>query len=653
MKKIIHVLCIIAFVISCIFAIRYIVTYPTSPDTYLHMGTGRFVIEERRIPNHGDISFKKTTPSLEWIGHSWLADSLIYLATDKSVVLGAVLLTLPLLALSLFLLNKILITLEIGWQFQALYLSIAAALSMTFWKINPLMFQPALMLTIIYLYFLWHRTGSKNIYLLPLLLVVWANISGGFIFIPIFFVILCLAYEIVIVKRKNHAFLYIGLISIFAPLLNPLGLRIYTYFFTFIGVMTNKWFNSLSDTLGILNQSFLKNTPSTILFILVLTYIITLLALTCILLIRAKQNYLKHLGPFALLLYFVLLMLGWTRFTAIGVFTTIPLIATGIGYFSKHISTKIREILSLIFLSLFVIGYTTLLILLPKPIISDPPAAQIDYIVKNALPTNLLTSFDITPYAYYRLYPAKMLIDAQDDIFDDNELLNIFGYSNPIDEKTLNAIVDNNNVHSVLVHKDLGNLAITFSGHPQWALLYLDTNGFLYTDKHAVSDELIQKNSLKTVLLSNPNGFSPEQLDESIIELKRFVKNNPTSKLAIGQLASLYRYKKDYVSASETLEKIPESKWDYAVKTEMARIQAARGFCRSAEYWFHSALTDRPEQNYSRTVLDLAVLYAGCFKDKEKSKHYFERYNSYVLPPIERERIKQMAIEFGIQLGEN
>ena len=77
---------------------------------------------------------------------------------------------------------------------------------------------------------------------------------------------------------------------------------------------------------------------------------------------------------------------------------------------------------------------------------------------------------------------------------------------------------------------------------------------------------------------------------------------------------------------------------------------AAQGSCREAEKWFLEAIKERGEQNLSRTVLDLAVLYAACFEDMDKARHYFARYNSYPIPPAEREKAWQIAKQFGIKL---
>ena len=51
--------------LSLAFAIKVIIQAPLSPDSWLHMAVGRFIVEEKRIPLHQDISFR---PVPHWSG---------------------------------------------------------------------------------------------------------------------------------------------------------------------------------------------------------------------------------------------------------------------------------------------------------------------------------------------------------------------------------------------------------------------------------------------------------------------------------------------------------------------------------------------------------------------------------------------------------
>jgi len=150
-----------------------------------------------------------------------------------------------------------------------------------------------------------------------------------------------------------------------------------------------------------------------------------------------------------------------------------------------------------------------------------------------------------------------------------------------------------------------------------------------------------------------PNlGVDREFIPEATTEHEKLIKKYPNNSLAIGQLATLYRIQKKPEKAERILHTIPQASWDYALYTEMGRTYASMGRCEEAETSFLAALDDRNEQNYSRAVLDLAIVYAGCLHDGDRAKHYFDRYLSYVLPQSEKEKTRKLAEDFGIQLDE-
>jgi tetratricopeptide (TPR) repeat protein len=286
----------------------------------------------------------------------------------------------------------------------------------------------------------------------------------------------------------------------------------------------------------------------------------------------------------------------------------------------------------------------------PQGSIFHPPQKQMDMITELNLPSNHFTTFDLTGYALYSLTPQKVILDAQDDLFDENILINFYSWPLTVSEKFFNNLVGGNYINTMLVNKNIGGLANTLSQHPDWALIYFDTNGFLFVKKDAVARKILEEDELRFINLTRNLGFNPGEIASATAELEKFTAKYPQNKMALGQLASLYRFNKDFSKAENTLRKIPLNEWDYAVYTEDGRIKAAEGLCKSAEESFIKALKDRSEQNYSRTVLELAILYVGCFGDRQKAKHYFLRYNSFLITPVEREKLRQIMKNFNISL---
>ena len=178
--------------------------------------------------------------------------------------------------------------------------------------------------------------------------------------------------------------------------------------------------------------------------------------------------------------------------------------------------------------------------------------------------------------------------------------------------------------------------------------MYFDENGALFIHKTRATPTLLEKHELQHVRLERNLGFDPETATESAAELEAFTTKYPQNYFAVGQLATIYRLTQQFDLADQTLTRIPSEHRNFATYTEMGRLDAARGLCKSAEENFLIALGFRNEKNYSRTILDLGVLYAGCFEDKAKAKHYFQRYNSFLITTSEREKLHALAKEFGI-----
>ena len=204
--------------------------------------------------------------------------------------------------------------------------------------------------------------------------------------------------------------------------------------------------------------------------------------------------------------------------------------------------------------------------------------------------------------------------------------------------------------NTLLIQRDFGLLPATLSQTPNWSLVYFNTDALLYVKTSSVSDDFLKDHALKYIDFGRNLGFDPAKGQEAIRELTQFINRYPDNVEAIGQLASIYRITGDFSSAQKLLDTIPEAKRTYAVNTEFGRVSAAQGHCVEAERYFLKALKEKPEMMFSRTVLDLAVLYAGCFKDTKTAAHYFSRFDSYQLPPDERERVRVLMKDFDITL---
>ncbi len=191
------------FVILCaFFAISF---FNLNPDFGFHLQTGNYYLA-RGIPNT-DI-FTYTASDFPWVNHAWLSDVVIAsLYKTGGYLLVAVFFSL-IWTISLFLADHF-------RNWPAVFLT-AVGLS-PYVGIRPMAFT--VLFTVI-LISLLRTKNRKNIFIIPALFALWANLHGGF---PIGFLIL--AYYLIF-KRRFHLNKTIFL-SILFTFINPFSARLY------------------------------------------------------------------------------------------------------------------------------------------------------------------------------------------------------------------------------------------------------------------------------------------------------------------------------------------------------------------------------------------------------------------------------------------
>jgi hypothetical protein len=644
------ILPIALIVASTIIIMRGIFAVPIASDSWLHMGMGRWIIDHKRIPTHIDVSLKQTAPSLEWVSDSWLADILLYVGASSDTTLGAFLILTSILLLTLYIAHEIMNMIGVS-RMMRIFVLVLGALSMSvFWKLHPFVFSPVLLLGILYCYISW--TTSTSIWALigmPILVYIFANTSGGFVFLPVGMLTLIVAQswiERLSAPRSRRSTMrslwQMWIASIVATLATPNGIRIPIYNVTVLGLLnTRKWFSSLAGTLEATNSSVIKFAPSSTLYLLTLGYIIVLVAAVAYLLVAKRTIAWPKVRPVIATLPFVFLPLIWVRFIPLGVGITLPLFAITLQTLYLTLKKDIPHVV-LWGKRISSIGIALLLCYLLfnpiKQISFQPPKEQVDLLIDNELSKAVLVSTDIVGYAYWRLYPDRGYFDAQDYLFDEQDTIAIYSAFNAVSPDAINQLLTTYNMVSVMVSKSNDYLTGYFSTNPDWSMVYFDYNGILFVKNDSVPPNFLHTYKLKTVDFSQDLGFDPKNIDAATKELETFTGRYPHNKLALGQLATLYRHGQQFEKAENALHRIPTSQWDFVVMTEMGRTKAAQGLCKQAEYWFLQALDERNEKNISRTTFDLAILYAICFNDSDKAKHYFKRYTSYPIPDFERQR---------------
>jgi hypothetical protein len=218
--------------VMAIFAMA--VRMPADSDTWWHLKSGQLMWTSGQILRSDPFSY--TMAGQPWINHSWLAQIGLWCAYR----LGG----LPALALGLALAVTLAWSLVYrqseGQPYVAAFLTLLGALaSSVIWIARPQIMSFLLAAVIAWLLNRFKRTGSRWVWLVPPLVVIWANSHGGYILALI--LIGCHVGGEGLNRlldpdssahrtwRSVAELASLGVISVLAVVLNPYGSRMWTY----------------------------------------------------------------------------------------------------------------------------------------------------------------------------------------------------------------------------------------------------------------------------------------------------------------------------------------------------------------------------------------------------------------------------------------
>lgn len=652
-RQIIQTLAIIAWVLSTVLFIKTVWTHPYFADSYTHLSVGKYISLFQTIPSHYDLSYKTADMNLAWISHSWLSDTILFGLVSMNLAEYGPAILLALWGIATGLLWLQLREFQVDWSSRFFIFSVIQFVAQIYWRVHPLI----LILPLFQISVLIHLRAlsikkTRYFTVLPFIAVLWANMYGGYTFIILGLQALFLIFAALKASYYRSRFLFLQsvafLASVMIVLLNPYGYKVYTSAATFIGIVSLKRaFVSLPNLLNLVNQSFLLENISTIPYATFAVIMLLVIAGCIVIIVRDRSRFLAQYGSLLPLLALFALSYAFVRF--------IPLTLYGVGVLAgvllQYLISNYRR--APLWLGIFcacIIPYLIYCIIFPFKILSIAlPSEQVALVGRYHLPNNILTTSELTGYAKYML-PAKLNIDLLDEVFDETETLNVMLQSGVFPKQTLTTTLDSKHIGTIIASKESGNFArsVQLQLAKDWALIYIDTNGVVFVRRNKVAPSFLKTHELRYLTLANNLGVNPKFIPEGTVELEYALKMYPKNTLYRGQLASLYRIQKHPEKAVALLYEIPQDQWDYRLFTEMGRLQASMGNCIASEQFLLRALDGRTETNFSQAVLDLAIVYAGCFQDKDKAQHYFERYLTFTIPHTEKEKARKIASDFGI-----
>ena len=149
-------------------------------DTGYHIRAGEEILRDWRVPAHDSFSFH--FPPLKWTVHEWLSEVILAAIYKLSGLTGVVVVFAVLLATIHWLLFTFLTKRTENLTLATLTTLLATATSSSHWLARPHVFS--LLLTVVW-YDMLDRFQNDKLakpYYLPLLMILWVNLHGGFFF---------------------------------------------------------------------------------------------------------------------------------------------------------------------------------------------------------------------------------------------------------------------------------------------------------------------------------------------------------------------------------------------------------------------------------------------------------------------------------------
>jgi len=148
-------------------------------DTGYHIRAGEFILNTFSIPKQDIFSY--LSPPLNWTAHEWLSEVIMALVHNSFGLTGIVVFFSFIIAAVYYLLFKGIQTDKGNILVTLMIVLLVVGASQIHWLARPHIFS--LLLMVIWYFFLdsYQYRGRNYLYLLPLIMLLWVNLHGGFI----------------------------------------------------------------------------------------------------------------------------------------------------------------------------------------------------------------------------------------------------------------------------------------------------------------------------------------------------------------------------------------------------------------------------------------------------------------------------------------
>lgn len=496
----------VILVFLCAAGIMYLMPVSDS-DVFWHLATGKWIAEHRELPKADP--FAHTTPPDEQnepfrtkliLSRYWLANIVQYSSFSLAGYYGII---------GLRMLIMLLTFLVIGLHLREKGLDVLTIILL----LLPLLFvltqfsgdrpnQMTFLFVAVYFYIAdGLRQGRKRGYLLPLVILLWANVHGGFLLGVA--ITVCMGASVLIRKmlqqdyQVSGRFLAVLLVTFGAGFLNPNGyMDLYAMFYESPSSYTGYVFETQSPFL-----QAKKGDPE---FLMI--FGTALLIATCFFIWRffslaqgLREKVANMLDDVLVVAFSVGLSFSGVRYIPLFIILLIPVAAP---LFAGKLQSALRKLSTYLLPEMLITAFLvwSAYSVYPSTAVNRPvvdsyfPSDAVEFIKKNQLPGRFYNFYDWGGYLIWRFYPEKFVfIDGRAISMD------VFSAYRAIEQKPLQdfmglpvykALLDAYNVRNILippVYADGQMLPILkpLLEDPDWHLVFAGPNSLIFTRETA------------------------------------------------------------------------------------------------------------------------------------------------------------------------
>lgn len=616
-------------------------------DFWHHVNTGRYIIENLKFPNLDTFSF--TANGLPWIAHSWGAGFIFYLLLTFSGIVSISVLTMLVAFVTLYLLYILLRSYGPN-KFASLLAVTATAVALsTRFPQRPEIF--AYPLTILILLVESKRKENPSIiYLLPIIILIWANLYGSSVLFGVGLIGLLVIRQFIVDGLKYKAInikLYaVSLVAFIAAFLNPYTYKTVFYFYLYIPQVSTYE----GEWAGILK--ILNNMPFyqlVVLQYLILIYFL-FVSLYLILILYSRKILRKFLFQFILSLSIVLPFFAFRTFPLVAILSS-PMISICIEYAVHRKNHKVITIPIILTSISFLISF-----FINPPALSTKQNPELEmlsnFINENHISGNAFNMGYLGGYITYKHYPNILVyFDTRDDL-----------YTNSTAIKDLYIAFQNNGSIIPLLKKYGADFVIGdyVTDNLNYRELFYSLNyvPVYLNDRYfiIVSSKYAKDKKLKTLPFVDPfskSATKPGQENQALSYYLKLVNKNPDSLTDRIYLASVYSALKKYDDVIKTAKEINVNEKNLlgATQNRAKFTLFAEGYlgkkdCEQTKKYLLLAAKPvsnpiffKDTQSYIPRVLVFYELI--CKKDIYQSRMFLNEYLKQLTSPLEKLEVQR------------